>query len=59
MRWLKEIGRAWHLMLPVQPLKGKYQRPDLRNHRKLLVIDGDVGVHRLAEHHRPQLQQAR
>ena len=29
-------------MLPVQPLKGKYQRPDLRNHRKLLVVDGDV-----------------
>src|SRR5436190_23696490 len=29
-------------MLPVQPLKGKYQRLDLRNHRKLLVIDGRV-----------------
>jgi cardiolipin synthase len=33
----------WRLMLPVQPLKGKYQRPDLRNHRKLLVVDGEVG----------------
>ncbi len=32
----------WQLMLPVQPLKGKYQRLDLRNHRKLLVIDGAV-----------------
>ena len=30
-------------MLPVQPLKGRYQRPDLRNHRKLMVVDGDVG----------------
>ena len=30
-------------MLPVQPLKGKFQRPDLRNHRKILVIDGVVG----------------
>ena len=29
-------------MLPVQPVKGKYTRPDLRNHRKLLVVDGLV-----------------
>ena len=29
-------------MLPVQPLRGKWQRPDLRNHRKLLVIDGHL-----------------
>jgi cardiolipin synthase len=29
-------------MLPVQPFKGRYQRPDLRNHRKLLVVDGLV-----------------
>jgi len=29
-------------MLPVQPFKGKYQRPDLRNHRKILVVDGEV-----------------
>lgn len=33
----------WHLMLPFLPLKGKFQRPDLRNHRKILVIDGEVG----------------
>lgn len=39
---LDEMGAEWHLMLPVQPLKGKYQRPDLRNHRKLLVVDGKV-----------------
>jgi cardiolipin synthase len=39
---LTDIGVLWHLMLPVQPLRGKYQRPDLRNHRKLLVIDGEV-----------------
>ena len=25
------------------PLKGQFQRPDLRNHRKLLVVDGRVG----------------
>ncbi|GAB3808209.1 cardiolipin synthase [Humibacter antri] len=40
---LTEMGAQWQLMLPVQPLKGKYQRPDLRNHRKLLVADGRVG----------------
>ena len=38
---LTAIGTQWRLMLPVQPLKGKYQRPDLRNHRKLVVIDGE------------------
>lgn len=41
-RRLDAMGAHWHLMLPVQPLKGKYQRPDLRNHRKLLVVDGHV-----------------
>ncbi|WP_298870791.1 cardiolipin synthase [uncultured Microbacterium sp.] len=42
LRRLDDMGAHWHLMLPVQPLRGRYQRPDLRNHRKLLVIDGDV-----------------
>ena len=32
----------WRPMLPVQPLKGKFRRPDLRNHRKILVVDGRV-----------------
>ncbi len=41
-RRLNAMGAHWHVMLPVQPLKGKYQRPDLRNHRKLLVVDGRV-----------------
>ncbi|GAA1440648.1 cardiolipin synthase [Leifsonia poae] len=40
---LTEMGAKWQLMLPVQPFKGKYQRPDLRNHRKLLIVDGAVG----------------
>jgi len=39
-RRLDAMGATWQLMLPVQPLRGKYQRPDLRNHRKLLVVDG-------------------
>ncbi|MFT4212704.1 MAG: cardiolipin synthase [Microbacterium sp.] len=42
LRRLDAMGAQWHLMLPVQPLKGRYQRPDLRNHRKLLVVDGEV-----------------
>lgn len=39
---LDAMGADWHLMLPMQPLKGRMQRPDLRNHRKLLVVDGTV-----------------
>ncbi|MGH1550777.1 cardiolipin synthase [Leifsonia poae] len=39
---LTAMGAKWQLMLPVQPFKGKYQRPDLRNHRKLLIVDGRV-----------------
>lgn len=42
LKRLTAMGAEWHLMLPVQPLRGKYQRPDLRNHRKLVVIDGQV-----------------
>lgn len=42
LKRLTDMGAQWHLMLPVQPFKGKYQRPDLRNHRKLLVVDGSV-----------------
>ncbi|NQD87268.1 cardiolipin synthase A, partial [Paenarthrobacter sp. CM16] len=33
----------WHAMLPLRPFKGQWQRPDLRNHRKLVVVDGRVG----------------
>jgi cardiolipin synthase len=40
---LTALGAQWHLMLPIQPLRGKFQRPDLRNHRKILIIDGEVG----------------
>jgi cardiolipin synthase A/B len=43
LKRLTAMGAQWQLMLPVQPWKGKYQRPDLRNHRKLLVVDGIVG----------------
>jgi cardiolipin synthase A/B len=39
---LRRMGVQWHFMLPVQPLRFKYQRLDLRNHRKILVVDGTV-----------------
>jgi cardiolipin synthase len=42
LRRLRRSGVQWSLMLPVQPLRGKWQRPDLRNHRKILVLDGNV-----------------
>ncbi|KQS14462.1 cardiolipin synthase [Curtobacterium sp. Leaf183] len=42
LAFLDEAGIEWHLMLPLQPLQGKFQRPDLRNHRKIMVIDGSI-----------------
>lgn len=33
----------WHLMMPLLPWRGRFRRPDLRNHRKLLVVDDVVG----------------
>ncbi|MBC7591867.1 MAG: cardiolipin synthase [Salinibacterium sp.] len=41
-RRLNRMGVEWHLMLPFQPLRGKIQRPDLRNHRKIMVVDDTV-----------------
>ena len=29
-------------MLPLLPIHGQWRRPDLRNHRKIMVIDGEV-----------------
>ena len=37
---LTAAGIEWHLMLPFIPWQGKARRIDLRNHRKLLVVDG-------------------
>jgi cardiolipin synthase len=42
-RMLDEVGAQWTYMLPVRPWRGQWQRPDLRNHRKILVVDGRVG----------------
>ena len=43
VRSLTDMGAEWAYMLPVRPWRGQYQRPDLRNHRKLVVVDGAVG----------------
>jgi cardiolipin synthase len=40
---LRETKFLWHPMLPVRPFRGSFRRPDLRNHRKLLVVDGRIG----------------
>jgi cardiolipin synthase len=40
---LRATDIAWHPMLPIKPLRGRFRRPDLRNHRKILVVDGSVG----------------
>ncbi|GLY29999.1 cardiolipin synthase [Kineosporia sp. NBRC 101731] len=47
-------GIEWHLMMPIKPLEGRWRRPDLRNHRKLLVVDGEVafiGSHNMIDPH--------
>ncbi len=40
---LRATDIDWHPMLPIKPLQGRFRRPDLRNHRKILVVDGSVG----------------
>ncbi len=60
---LDEAGFDAHPMMPIQPLKGRWRRPDLRNHRKILVVDGEVaftGSQNLIEpsYDKPKLQKA-
>jgi cardiolipin synthase len=40
---LKRAGIEYHLMLPLRFFGANYTRPDLRNHRKIVVIDGQIG----------------
>jgi cardiolipin synthase len=42
LRRLEGTSIVWARMLPILPLKGEVRRPDLRNHRKILVVDGRV-----------------
>ncbi|BDZ55079.1 cardiolipin synthase [Agromyces marinus] len=39
---LDRIGVEWRYLVPVRLSPGAYERPDLRNHRKLVVVDGRV-----------------
>ena len=41
-RRLTAIGAEHRAMLPIRPWRGQWQRPDLRNHRKFLIIDGST-----------------
>jgi len=43
LKRLEETQIEWHPMMPIMLLKGRWRRPDLRNHRKILVVDGRVG----------------
>ena len=43
LRRFAAMGAEYRPMLPLQPFRGHWRRPDLRNHRKLLVVDGLVG----------------
>ena len=42
LRRLGQTGIEAHAMMPIAPLRGRMRRPDLRNHRKMLVVDGEV-----------------
>lgn len=39
-RRLTTAGVEFYKMLPINPFRGRFRRPDLRNHRKFLIIDG-------------------
>ncbi|MFG6445884.1 cardiolipin synthase [Microbacterium sp. P06] len=41
-RWLRENSIRFEEMLPFHPTKGMWRRPDLRNHRKIVVVDGNI-----------------
>jgi cardiolipin synthase len=42
VRRLNAAGIDWRWSLPLRPFSNHWNRPDLRNHRKLLVVDGQV-----------------
>ena len=49
---MTDAGIRWRLMMPLLPLKRRWRRPDLRNHRKILVIDGEkafIGSHNVID----------
>ena len=54
-RMLAEMGAHYEPMLPLRPFRGRWRRPDLRNHRKLVTIDGTVAhtgsLNMIADHY--------
>lgn len=42
-QYLDRIGAQWAAMLPLRPHRLQWQRPDMRNHRKIVVIDDNIG----------------
>ncbi len=42
LKRLKASKINWRRMLPLAPVHRQWRRPDLRNHRKILVVDGTV-----------------
>lgn len=54
LRVLREMGAHFRPMLPISPIRAR-RRMDLRNHRKLVVVDGIVGhtgsMNMIAEHY--------
>ena len=50
-RW-QQAGIQWRLMMPLLPHRRRFRRPDLRNHRKLLIVDGRtafIGSHNIID----------
>lgn len=43
LAWLEKTEIRYAPMLPLSFRNRRFRRPDLRNHRKLLVVDGEVG----------------
>ena len=43
LKRLRAAGIPVHLMLPMNPFDNQWNRIDLRNHRKIVVVDGKVG----------------
>ncbi|KAB3519876.1 cardiolipin synthase [Corynebacterium sp. zg254] len=37
---LERMGVQYEVMLPLKPWRWRFRRPDLRNHRKLVIVDG-------------------
>ncbi|MET4059871.1 cardiolipin synthase [Arthrobacter sp. UYP6] len=42
LKELRSTEIQWRRMLPILPARGQWRRPDLRNHRKILVVDGKI-----------------